>query len=237
MLRPSLLGTLCLVACGPRAQLESREVLVPAGEFIAGANCEPGRVEPGCDLALHPRKRVSLPAFYVDRDLVTREEYASCVRAGACVDDIQAPPIAGISDSDPDRRALEVFTNSLALVRQENAAAYCAQHGGRLPTGDEFERIARGTDGRSKARTCREHTVECWNSEGPAGARGLEGFDQWIALRNRVYPHGAAMGGPDPYAASRMALPGHDIDVYAAFRCVRDVDPSLSSTNAGHASP
>lgn len=227
-----------VAACGRAGTApESHEVLVPAGDFIAGADCEPGHVEPGCGSALHARRRVTLPAFYADRELVTRTEYAACVRAGACVDDVEAPSIRGTPSSDPERRAVEDFVNALAFVRQEHAAQYCARRGARLPTGDEFERLARGTDGRMTTRVCEEDTLACANGQGPSGVRGLE-FVQWISLRDHLFPYGAAMGGtPAAYGATKQVWPDHDANPYAAFRCVRDVDPSRPSTNVGHANP
>src|SRR5689334_18771137 len=45
-------------------------VLVPAGEFIQGTN------DSDADEDARPQRRVYLPAFYIDRDLVTNAEFA-----------------------------------------------------------------------------------------------------------------------------------------------------------------
>jgi formylglycine-generating enzyme len=83
-------------------------------------------------------RRVYLPAFAIDRHEVTVASYRRCVAAGGC--DI-APLVLG------DQRYTE---SSLPVVNVtwQDAVDYCAFIGGRLPTEAEWERAARGTDGR-----------------------------------------------------------------------------------------
>ena len=101
-------------------------VLVPAGPFSRGSTR-------GADDERPVRVR-TLPAFRIDRTEVTRAMYARCVTARRC------PPLPIDLAADVD---LPV-TN----VNWSEARAFCAFAGGRLPTEDEWEKAARGSDGR-----------------------------------------------------------------------------------------
>ena len=101
-------------------------VLVPAGPFSRGSTR-------GADDERPVRVR-TLPAFRIDRTEVTRAMYAHCVTARRC------PSLSIDLAADVD---LPV-TN----VNWSEARAFCAFAGGRLPTEDEWEKAARGSDGR-----------------------------------------------------------------------------------------
>jgi hypothetical protein len=203
-------------ACGGRVSAESKEVFVPAGPFLAGADCGPSRVEPGCDRALFDRRfEVSLGAFYADRDLVTRGAYEACVRSAACAtDDLKPAPL--FVDPEAGR-----YLEGLAYVNFEKAENYCGRLGKRLPTPHEFERLARGTDGRTVAwgdgrSPCpgSQLTLACLTYEGPAGARSVAHLPQWVE-------GGFVYGGMFAFEAFQ----GADGAAYA-FRCARTADQS-----------
>jgi len=76
----------------------------------------------------------TLPAFRIDRTEVTRAMYARCVAAHRC------SPLAIDLATEPSSPVTQVTWNE--------ARSFCAFARGRLPTEDEWEKAARGSDGR-----------------------------------------------------------------------------------------
>ena len=86
-----------------------------------------------------PQRSVFLPAFDIDRREVTVAAYRSCVVAGGCD---AGPILQGDQRHHRDERL------PLVNVTWNEAGDYCAWRGKRLPTEAEWEKAARGTDGR-----------------------------------------------------------------------------------------
>jgi formylglycine-generating enzyme required for sulfatase activity len=101
-------------------------VTVPAGPFLRGST-------KGADDE-RPARKESLPAFKIDRTEVTRGMYARCVAARRC-------PKSSV-DLQTDPRL------PMISVNWHEARAFCTYAGGRLPTEAEWEKAARGSDGR-----------------------------------------------------------------------------------------
>ncbi len=125
-------------------------VSVPAGEFFMGCN---ERVDSECENDEKPGRRVSVKAFRIDKTEVTVAAYRKCVQAGGCSAEglttafwsgkVQTKWSKYCNWDKPDRA-----NHPINCVNWEHARRYCAWANKRLPTDAEWEKAARGTDGR-----------------------------------------------------------------------------------------
>ena len=115
----------------------AKMALVPAGEFIMGS--EKGNTNE------QPVHIVYLDAFYMDIYEVTNALYQACVKAGGCT-----PPQKTRSYSILSYYGnLEYIDYPVVYVNWYQANKYCEWRGGGLPTEAQWEKAARGTDGRT----------------------------------------------------------------------------------------
>jgi formylglycine-generating enzyme required for sulfatase activity len=113
-------------------------VLIPAGSFWMGCNTA---VDSNCSSDESPYHQVTLSAYYMDKTEVTVTAYGECVTAGACT-----APSTYYSYCNWNVTGKEDHpVNCITWFQSE---AYCAWAGKRLPTEAEWEKAARGTDGR-----------------------------------------------------------------------------------------
>jgi formylglycine-generating enzyme required for sulfatase activity len=108
-------------------------VHVPAGEFWLGSLADDPLASPD----EWPQRRISLAGFWIDRTEITNAEYRRCVEAGGCT----PARSQGQRFAEPEQPVVG--------VDWFQAANYCAWAGGRLPSEAEWEKAARGPDGRT----------------------------------------------------------------------------------------
>jgi formylglycine-generating enzyme required for sulfatase activity len=112
-------------------------VLIPAGEFAMGSN--------DGDPDEKPVHQVYLDSYYMDRYEVTNTSYRGCVDAGYCT-----PPQRTSSLTHDDYFFNHEFDDYPVIYADWGQARdYCAWRGTYLPTEAQWEKAARGTDGRT----------------------------------------------------------------------------------------
>ena len=152
------------------------QVFVPAGKFPMGTADK-------TVMKNRPVHQVNLSAFWIDQTEVTNAMYAKCVAAKKC-----PPPFGGQFDPYYGKSKYDNFP--VVYTSWESANKYCHWAGRRLPAEAEWEKAARGTDGR----------LYPWGNNPPT--LRLANFDNVIGGPVPVdrYPLGAS-----PYGALNMA--------------------------------
>jgi len=150
-------------------------VLVPAGEFPMGS-------EQGDDDE-QPVHRVFLDSFYLDTFEVTNGRFAKFVAA------IQSEPPWGFADQETPVLQAE---QPVRWVTWLEATGYCLWVGKRLPTEAEWEKAARGPEGR----------LYPWGPEPPTPAHAVFGLKEGPET---VSPIGHRDKGTSPYGVHDLA--------------------------------
>ena len=144
-------------------------IFIPAGEFIIGTD-QGFKYE-------SPARVISLNGFYIDRSEVTNAQYQRFVDSTG-----HAPVVNWKGGRFPKGEENFPVTN----IGYYDALAYARWAGKRLPTEEEWEKAARGSDGRSYP----------WGNEWKkraANVRPIIGFGGLAAVGS--YPEGASKYG------------------------------------------
>ncbi len=212
------LGALVLLGgAGSASNVAKPErVLVPAGPFSRGST-------KGADDERPVRVR-TLKAFRIDRTEVTRAMYARCVAARRC------PALAIDLAVEPELPVTNVDWNE--------ARAFCTFAGGRLPSEDEWEKAARGSDSREfpwgNGLDCERANWGNFENEGPCA-----GKNPGKPVAGGSYPTGASPFGVLDMAGNVWEWVADRYDRDASRRVVRGgsccsyfVEPRAANRNA-----
>jgi len=134
----------------------------------------------------YPEHEVYLSGYWIDQTEVTNGMYAQCVNEGGCT-----RPDSAESSTRNSYYGNSAYDNyPVIYVDWYQAEAYCEWVGRELPTEAQWERAARGTDGRTYP----------WGNKSPNS--GLANFDRNVGDTTEVgrYPEGAS-----PYGTLDMA--------------------------------
>jgi len=150
-------------------------VYVPSGKFTMGSDSG--------DPDESPVHTVYLDGFWIDRTEVTNAAFQKCVEAGAC-----SRPINSSNTRDNYYNNPTFADYPVIYMNHYDAEGYCRWVGKRLPSEAEWEKAARGTDGRAWP----------WGDTFDAGKLGIgRGEDTARA--------GSNPAGASPYGALDMA--------------------------------
>jgi len=156
--------------------------VVPAGSFWMGCNEE---VDDECDQHEYPYHEVFLDEYEIDVTEVTVVFFADCIADGACTDTSMYSDYCNWDEPDKENHPVN-------CVKRHQAEEYCQWAGRRLCTEAEWEKAARGEDGRkfpwgNEEANC-DYAV-MWN-----------GCGTWA-----TWPVGSKPEGASPYGCLDMA--------------------------------
>ena len=205
------------------------EVSVPASEFLMGSDKNKDS-QAGDDET--PQHTVYQDAFWIDQTEVTNAQYARCVASGQCTS-----PQSTKSDSRSSYYGVSQFANyPVIYVDWNQAQTYCAWAGRRLPSEAEWEKAARGTDGRiypwgdtapdqSKLNFNQDQGDTTAVGSYPSGASFYEALDmagnvsEWVNdwYSDSYYQQSPARNPPGPTSAMYRVVRGGSWNNYVGF--------------------
>jgi formylglycine-generating enzyme required for sulfatase activity len=152
-------------------------IQIPGGKFLFGRR-------PFGECPSRPEgHEVTVSDFWIDRTEVTTGEYLACEKAKAC------PRASRHCNAGKGSRRLQHPINCVSALA---ADSFCRWKGKRLPSAEEWERAARGSDGRIFPWGNSEPKDQlCWNPDGDSS--------------KSTCPVGSYPKGASPYGVLDMA--------------------------------
>ena len=158
---------------------ETPMVEIPAGEFTMGSDGTQALEDE------RPSHRVWLDAFSIDQHEVTTAQYAVFLAASKRAAPWQWDTVDLIRHGD----------RPVIGVDWRDAEAFCTWSGKRLPTEAEWEKAARGIDGR----------LYPWGNEAPTGALANFALGARFSYNQVLLPVRSHEAGKSPYGLYHMA--------------------------------
>lgn len=175
----------------PAGPLNFDWVLIPVGPFRMGSD---PRADPHAEINEQPQHTVHLSAFWISRTPVTNRQWVAFIRATSYTTDAARNGYDHTwyqprGPSQPPLTMAEA-NHPVIYISWHDARAFCRWAGVRLPTEAEWEKTARGPDGR----------LYPWGNDPPDARRC--NFNQQVGHTTPVdrYPAGAS-----PYGVLDMA--------------------------------
>jgi formylglycine-generating enzyme required for sulfatase activity len=230
-------------------------LLVPAGEFLMGSDADDALAE--CEKYHNycqrnryeneePPHIVYLDTFYIDKYEVTNGLFAACVQVGVC----QSPKDSRSMSRSSYYGNPQYEDYPVIHVDWNMAEAYCEWRGARLPSEAEWEKAARGTDGRTypwgEGVDCSyaNHgggNNMCVGDTSPVGSyesgRSFYGaYDmagnvwEWVSSLYEPYPYNPDDGREDLSASGSRVMRGgswHGSELHLRTACRSSVEPLI----------
>ncbi len=202
--------------------------LVPAGNFIKGVNqTQKDSINQDClkILFLHVEycsnllsqlsniESIFLESFYIDKYEVANAQYKNCVQAGACSTPIYQYFI-GPYPSYKSYYDNPSYADYPVIADESLAKEYCEWRGTRLPIDTEWEKAARGTDGRlypwGNTFDCHKGNFDDTGWAGQPTVTGGLNCDGYVGFS----PVNAFPNGVSPYNILNMAGNAAELAVF-----------------------
>ncbi|MBR6089319.1 MAG: SUMF1/EgtB/PvdO family nonheme iron enzyme [Anaerolineaceae bacterium] len=160
-------------------------IYIPAGNFLLGSNPEQ---DPNAYIDEEtPQLRVYLDGYWIGKTEVTNAQYLRCVEAGVCEQGYYMSLYTPGEEDYP-----------VTYVTHDQAERFCSWIGGHLPSEYQWEKAARGTDGR----------IYPWGDEEPDYDNGVANIPNYYSYNDasdELYPVGSFPKGQSPYGVMDMA--------------------------------